>query len=110
MCRNIDLCATCRVKALSLSYGDAEGAFGSFENGSDTLVDLLNRVKVLEMPLLFRPNDGWCYVSPNSRSEPSDILSYVDLHCCASYTFLACMMTSWEIHRCRSILVALQNL
>ena len=39
---------------------------GRFYNGSDMLVDLVNRIKVLEMPLIFAPGDGWCYVSSNS--------------------------------------------
>ena len=60
---------SCRIKALNVSLGDAQGAYGSFSNGSDRLVDLLNRVRVLEMPLLFGPNEGWCYVSPILRSD-----------------------------------------
>lgn len=58
----IGLYAICRVTAVGLTYGDAQGVYGTFHNGSDRLAGLLNRIKVLEMPLLFAPSEGWCYV------------------------------------------------
>ena len=48
---------------MGLTYGDAQGVNGQFHNGSDRLAGLVNRIKVLEMPLLFAPSEGWCYVS-----------------------------------------------
>ncbi len=52
-----------RVTGLNLTYGDATGATGAFLNGAERLVDLVNRVRVLEMPLLSAPGESWCYVS-----------------------------------------------
>ncbi len=45
-----------------MTYEEATGATGDFLEGTETLASLLNRLRVLEMPLLFAPNEGWCYV------------------------------------------------
>ena len=52
-----------RVTALNLTYGDATGATGNFLNGAGRLMDLINRIRVLEMPPLSAPGETWCYVS-----------------------------------------------
>ena len=52
-----------RVTALNLTYGDATGATGNFLNGAGRLADVVNRIRVLEMPLLSAPGECWCYVS-----------------------------------------------
>lgn len=46
-----------------MTYGDATGATEDYLEGTERLVTLLNRLRILEMPLLFAPNEGWCYVS-----------------------------------------------
>ena len=56
-----------RVTALNLTYGDATGATGDFLNGAGRLVDVVNRIRVLEMPLLSAPGESWCYVSQPAR-------------------------------------------
>lgn len=45
-----------------MTYGDATGTTGDYLQGTERLVTLLNRLRILEMPLLFAPNEGWCYV------------------------------------------------
>ena len=54
---------TCRVTGTHMTYGDATGATEDYLEGTERLVTLLNRLRILEMPLLFAPNEGWCYVS-----------------------------------------------
>ena len=59
-----------------MTYGDATGTTGDYLEGTERLVSLLNRLRILEMPLLFAPNEGWCYVrllaaDPKKTVHPS---------------------------------------
>jgi hypothetical protein len=67
--------AMCRVTALDLTYSEATGATGNFLNGAGRLVDLIKRIRVLEMPLLSAPGEAWCYVS-QPASLPACLLAW----------------------------------
>ncbi len=94
----------------NLTYGDATGTTGDFFDGTERLVTLLNRLRILEMPLLFAPNEGWCYVRLSQLVGTAEHVPLLTNAAQIPHAGANCMVILWcvgvlfrrRLHRCLS--------